>query len=77
MEDPMKKAGPNLRSSVLHQEMMKASANHVSQAQMKRMERMKEFADSDKARNLNLKKLKEATQEIKNGVSDGEKFARK
>ena len=38
---------------------------------------MKEFAEYDKARNLNLKKLKEATAQIRNGVDKDEKNARK
>ena len=40
------------------------------------MLKMKEFVDYDKQRNLNLKKLKEATAEIRNGVPENEKKAR-
>ena len=38
---------------------------------------MSEIAITDKARILNLKKLKEATAEIENGVAYVEKVARK
>ena len=56
---------------------MRSKQAQLSVNQVKRLQKMKEFAECDKARNMNLKKLKEATAEIRNGVDKNEKNARK
>ena len=67
-----------MKSSVLmHEMMMNTDTRFVSDSQMKRFQKMNDMAIMDKARNLKLMKLKEATQEIKDGVTYVEKVARK
>jgi hypothetical protein len=66
-----------MRSTILQLEMMQQTNKPVTANQMKRLQRMKDFEHDNKERTMNLKKLKEATAQIRDGVGDNEKNARK
>lgn len=69
-QNPGKK-GLAMRSNILEMEMMQASNKPISANQMKRMERMRDNIERDKAATLNIKKLKEATLEVRSNIDDG------
>ena len=69
------KRGDRLRSEVLTNEMI--NNGQTSANQVKRLKKMKELAEFYKTQNLQLKKLKEATNEIRFGVDGVEKATRK
>lgn len=57
--------------------MMKASNKAMSASQKKRLHKMKQLNGNEKARTLNMIRLKEATQVINEGKADKEKYANK